>query len=936
MVVKTTNKRRKKLNGLLLVIQVLIFIIISFSINAGQKPPAVTVVLVKNHHPLSFELPNGKPAGLYVDIWEQWSKTTGIPVEFNLTTLQLGLDLVKKKNVIHAGLFRNNKRGEWASFSIPFSQVGSSLYYNKLDKNSDITKTLKDFEGKKIAVLPGSYHEQHIIDNYPLIRITTYNIRDSFLMLLNGDIQAIFDETPAMKSAVSRLGMSGVFESANISISSNLVHAVVAKGQPLLLETINSGFENIPLEILNAIDKKWLPNEMPFFKGKAPLKTLTLAEQNWLYRHQELVVPLEVDAYPYVFKNNNGYYSGAWVDYMEIISQRLNINIKVDGFDTWDQALSTLKDKKADFKVGVTKTKEREEHLDFTKPFINFNFVIVMKKGHLFIDSMSGLRRKKLGIIKGYAEAEFIKRDYPEINIVAVSNVMEGIKLVANGEIDGYFDSLSTINRKIDEHNFSELIIALMTPYQSKLTIAVSNKHELLVPILNKVLDSIDDKARASIANNWLAIRTDKGIDVKNILYWAIPILLLFITIILVVLKVNRTLKREIERRTKIENERALLEKQLLHSQKMEAVGSLAGGIAHDFNNIIGIILGNTELIKINLSNAEKVKSYSDNIYAASERAASLVSQIMTFSRMKISSFHPMNLSTLVEDNVQLIKSTSPSNITFKLDISDNENFIISGDDTQITQVLINLCTNATHAMEEFGGTLTVSLCYSSIVKVNLPDNGENFYLLTIADTGCGIDKQTQDKMFDPFFSTKGIGKGTGLGLSVVHNIIKQHHGEIVVESTLGKGTRFLIFLPKSFEEAKKEANSTGTIEQGNGNILIVEDEVGLRALYKEQLEAIGYVTTTCSDGKEALAEFEKAPLYYDLVLTDHCMPVMTGRAMATEMLAIRPSLPIILATGYADLMSINETSALGLFKCLVKPIKKEVLYDTIHRCLGN
>jgi len=549
---------------------------------------------------------------------------------------------------------------------------------------------------------------------------------------------------------------------------------------------------------------------------------------------------------------------------------------------------------------------------------------------------MNGLNRKKLGIINGYAEADFIKRDYPEINVVSVSNVLEGIKLVASGEIDGYFDSLSTINRKIDEHNYSDLNIALMAPYQSQLTIAVSDKHELLLPILNKVLDSIDEKTKASIANNWLTVRTEKGIDIKKVLYWAIPILLLFIAVILVVLKVNRTLKCEIKQRIKIENERAILEKQLLRSQKMEAVGSLAGGIAHDFNNIVGIILGNTELIKMNLSNTTKVKTYSDNIYAASERAASLVSQIMTFSRMKISSFNPLNLSTLVENNIQLIKSTSPSNITFKLDIYNNGNFIISGDDTQISQVLINLCTNATHAMEESGGTLTVSLCHSSMIKVNLPDNGENFYLLTITDTGCGIDKQTQDKIFDPFFSTKGIGKGTGLGLSVVHNIIKDHQGEIIVESSLGKGTRFSIYLPKCLEEVKKEMSTNGKIKQGNGNILIVEDEKGLRTLYKEQLEAIGYVTTSCSDGKEALEEFEKAPLYYDLVLTDHCMPVMTGRAMAIEMLNIRPSLPIILATGYADLMSLNETSALGLFRCLVKPIKKEVLYDTIHHCLRN
>jgi len=913
---------------------ILILVGITSSVYAKETSKALIITGVENHHPFTFKLPNGEAAGLYVDICSLWSKSNNIPIKFDLTTMEKGLQLVKNKQAIHSGLFKNELREEWADFSVPFHKVSSSVFYNKTSKLYNKKKTLKDFEGKIIAVLHDSYQEQYLLDNYPLIKLVNYSNKGSFLQLFNEEIHAIFDETPAMQSSVAQLGMTGVFESSEVTTASKLVHATLAKGQPKLLKKINQGFENIPLNLLISLENKWLPKEPKFFREKAELNTLTLKEQKWLMQYPKLISPIELNAYPYSFEDRDGQHSGAWVDYLELISQRLNINIETKGAETWNQALDALKNNKSDFIIGIAKSPERLKHFYFTKPFFNFNSVIVMKEDSFFIESMNGLNGKKLGIIKGYIEAELVKKDYPDIDIVLVNSASEGMNLTSKGDLDAFIDSLDIINRELSGNKHNNLIIASMSPYSLELSIAVKKELKPLVPILNKVIDSIDEKTRASIGNNWLSVNSNDGSNIKAILYWVIPILSSLAIIILVILKVNKKLKNEITQRKEMEKERGRLESQLIRSQKMEAVGSLAGGIAHDFNNILGIIIGNVELTRMNFHDIDKIKKYNNNIYKASDRAKELVSQIMTFSRMNITSIKPLDLLSSVNECFNLIRSTSPSNIEFITDINQKEDFTIKADETQISQVLINLFTNAIHAMSENGGKLTVSLSHCSSDKVSMLDMNENYYVLSISDTGCGIEGGIIDNIFDPFFSTKEVGKGTGLGLSVVHSIIKQHRGDITVESIVGKGTTFTIFFPQSNESVEQIKSSSSELKTGKGKILVVEDEEDLRTLYKEQLETIGYKVTTCSNGQEALSVFKRKPKYFDLILTDHSMPGITGRDLAIKILSIQPSLPIIIATGYADLMSIDEMKSIGVKKCLIKPLKIDELNDTIHHCL--
>jgi len=887
----------------------------------------LNVVVHDDHHPISFELPNGKPVGLYVDLWNLWSETTGTPVNFISDNMEKGLLLVKSGKAVHSGLFRNKTRAKWADFSVPIHRVESSILYNdKIGKK----KTLKEFKGMKIAVLTGSYHEQYLIDNYPNIIRVPLRGTSSILDLINKDIQAIFNESPSLNSLLAKMGLGGVLDSNVIEDVSSLVHVLVAKGQAELLHEINRGFEDIPIHDLVLLEKKWLPNTRPFFSSKAPLDVLTLSERKWLQNHASFSLGVDHNSYPFEFTDDKSQLSGISSDYIDYISEQLNIKLNVSEDTTWVQSLDKLKQGEIDVMSSMVRTTEREKLMLFTKPYFKIPSVAVTKKGSFYAESMRSFDHKKVGVIKGYVFAELISQDFPNMKLVFVSSAMEGLRLLNDGKLDGYIGALPTVNHEIDKESYYNLIIASFTPYQLQLSMAVRLGLEPLIPILNKALDSMDEKSKSIIANNWLAVRVQKGTQLKTILKWAIPILTVLLFIIFIFVVINRRLKREIK-------QRELLEEQLLQSKKMKALGEMAGGIAHDFNNIMGIIIGNSELLSIKFPKDEIIKKFNQNIYNASTRATELVSQIMTFSRMSIAPLHSINFSEVVDECVQLIKSTSPENINILYEIESGYDYVIKGDKTQIHQVIINLCSNAIDAMSPKSGMLELKLSGSNILIPSELSDSNSYFSLKVKDSGTGIDNAIINNIFDPFFSTKEVGKGTGLGLSVVYNIINGHNGNIAVVNNERAGVEFTILMPKTLDVPLNEIDKIEKERKGLGNILIAEDEEDLRLLYSEHLASSGYIITACDNGKEALALLAENAGKYDLLLTDHSMPIMTGTELIDAVLKAKIDIPIILATGYADIESIDKVVSKNAYKCLVKPIKRSVLLETVYRCIeGN
>ncbi|MBN2040293.1 MAG: response regulator [Spirochaetes bacterium] len=385
--------------------------------------------------------------------------------------------------------------------------------------------------------------------------------------------------------------------------------------------------------------------------------------------------------------------------------------------------------------------------------------------------------------------------------------------------------------------------------------------------------------------------------------------------------------------------ERKQMEENLKQSQKMEAIGTLAGGIAHDFNNILGAIIGYTELAKDEVPPDSEAYNFLEMVLRSGSRAKELVKQILTFSRKSHEERRPVYLSEVIKEEVKLLRSALPATIDINLKVDDDCG-LVNADVTQMHQVVMNLCTNAAHAMREKGGVLDISL----IPVVLTPDSIKKYHdfapgpyvELKISDTGKGIDPGVIHRIFEPFFTTKENGEGTGMGLAVVHGIIKDHKGDIVVESYPGKGTAFTILLPRVVNREDNGRKHSNFIESGKESVLFVDDEKLLLSLADNILTSLGYRVTPVNSSLEALELYQKSPGSYDIIVTDHTMPHMTGFDLSRRILEINPSARIILCTGYSESLNPDKVRNAGIMKLCYKPVTKKDIAVLIREALDS
>ncbi len=363
-------------------------------------------------------------------------------------------------------------------------------------------------------------------------------------------------------------------------------------------------------------------------------------------------------------------------------------------------------------------------------------------------------------------------------------------------------------------------------------------------------------------------------------------------------------------------------ERQLQRVQRMEALGTLAGGIAHDFNNILGVIIANGEMIELfHLQDDNALEAKTRALLAAAYRGRDLVSQILSYTRQRSEETRFLTISPIIKETVKFLEASLPASITIEYTICSPEPYVLA-DPTQVHQVLMNLCTNAAHAMEGYGGTLTISL-----VPAASPSEGsletDRFLCLEVRDTGCGIAPQVQERIFDPFFTTKAPGEGTGLGLAVVQGIVKSWGGNVQVRSALGQGAVFRVLFPAYMETAGQPPGKIDAMElsPGTGNILFVDDEETLVSSFHDFLVSLGYNVQAVSDSRQALRIFMTNPQGVDMVITDYSMPGLRGDRLAQAILELRPDLPVVLCTGYSHSFNESEAAAMGIREFLKKPV---------------
>jgi len=397
-----------------------------------------------------------------------------------------------------------------------------------------------------------------------------------------------------------------------------------------------------------------------------------------------------------------------------------------------------------------------------------------------------------------------------------------------------------------------------------------------------------------------------------------------------------RGIARDVTRRRLDREEKERLEGIPQQSQKMEAIGTLAGGIAHDFNNILTSIIGYAELALIEVKKESILEDDIKEIKRAGKRASDLVQQVLAFSRQTVQEVKPIRPSLIIKETVKLLRAATPAMIDIKQNINSDSQ--IMGDQTCIHRVLMNLCTNAVHAMKEKGGTLEVDLrdveLYESQTS-QYADLAPGKYLkLAVSDTGSGIPPDMVKSIFDPYFTTKGSGEGTGLGLSVVHGIVKELKGEIALTSEPGIGTTFTVYLPILEKKADLKLEAIETLPLGTERILFVDDEASIVKMFEQVLSGLGYTVTARTSSIEALELFRNRPYDFDIILTDMRMPNMTGIRLTEEMIKIRSDIPVILCTGYSDQISEENAAEIGIRAFLKKPFITNEVAKTIRKAL--
>jgi len=396
-------------------------------------------------------------------------------------------------------------------------------------------------------------------------------------------------------------------------------------------------------------------------------------------------------------------------------------------------------------------------------------------------------------------------------------------------------------------------------------------------------------------------------------------------------------LEKKVEERTQALAES---ERQMQQVLKLQSIGTLAGGIAHDFNNILFPIIGYTELALDDIPAESPARKSLEEVLKAASRAKELIQQILIFSRRNGRERKPIRVPIIIREALKLLRASIPKTIDIITDLEEDCSLIM-GNPTQIHQVVMNLCTNAYQAMQETGGEIHVRLSevnigYEEMVQRIGIKMGPHLHL-AVQDNGIGMDASVLERIFEPYYTTKEPGKGTGLGLSVIHGIVKNHGGFITVESLHGQGSSFHVYLPTIDETEQDIEVENCAAETGSGErILLVEDEEPIVAMEKQMLEKLGYQVTACASSSEAWTVFSARPEQFDLMITDMTMPHMAGDRLSEKILDMRPNLPVILCTGYSDMINEDKALALGIRKFVMKPVDKNDLARAVRSALAS
>ncbi len=649
---------------------------------------------------------------------------------------------------------------------------------------------------------------------------------------------------------------------------------------------------------------------VPLFSGQSNKSSLTLEERAWLDENPDkLTLFYNPDFPPIEFADENGEFIGLGADVIVAVEEQLDIKFIKQSCSDWNAHLLALEEGECAVAPTIVRTDERERYSFFTVPYARAPVVIITTSSQTKSFTLKNLTGLRVAVVSGYATEDYVREAADEsLAVFPVWNVPEGLRAVAFGEMDAFVENLAVAAYYANQEGLSNLRVAGTTEYYFEWSIGVSRKYPLLFSSVQKALDNISGEHLNFLQDKWMSMQPSQRFSPR--LLQTLRISMLFVAALLVSLFIITVyLKKKLNKKiTSLKNaQKTLLEQtnRLQHSEKMEALGTLSGGIAHDFNNILQVIEGYAHLLLHKNMQSDVNLEELELIIGASRRAATLISKLMAFSRNIEFKLVVIDVNSEVATAVGILKHAIPKMIKIELNF-EKELSPVLADPTHLEQIIFNLANNATDAMPD-GGQLTISTFSTILDNYVLPETGKSisgkFVTLSVQDTGCGMSKQVQSKIFHPFFTTKEQGKGTGLGLASVYGIIKSLGGSITCNSSEGVGTTFEILLPVAENDElplplvrNSEPESLG----GRETILVVDDEPEIIQQSKEFLELLGYIICTASSGEQALEVFSDLKKV-DLILLDLNMPGMGGYRCLEELLKLDSHAKVLILSGHSE-----------------------------------
>ena len=554
---------------------------------------------------------------------------------------------------------------------------------------------------------------------------------------------------------------------------------------------------------------------LPFLTGLASTFHLTEEEQLWLDNNKGLKIAPDYSFAPIEFIKDNQF-NGIAADYVKILENLLDYKFDIVHIEKWSKNVEAAKNREIDIWSAVAPTPQKSEYMLFTEPYLNILSVLIVSKSDDREYHLEQMGDKVVVVVDGYFTHDYLRENYPDVNLQLVENAEKGLRSVVFENADAILIDIASASWLIEKNGLSTLKVVKSIDIDYQLSFASRSDMPILNQIFNRALNSIDQNSRNTIYQKWVSYSLSNFPDAQTIIIISIISVILIILVFSIIILWNRSLRKMVSLRME---QLAEKDAQLLQAQKMEIVGTLAGGLAHDFNNILTGISGTVSLIKLLLDSdgsikTEQLRVYLSLIDKSGERAAQLVQQLLTVSSKQTSNMSIINLNDIVFNVTSLIETTLDKSIKMNVKYSEKESLVYA-DSGQIEQILLNFCVNASHSMtimrfseSNWGGLLNISVSefnpekkrqYSPNIDITI-----NYWVVTVKDTGVGMDKDIMNKIFTPFFTTKDVGEGTGMGLSMVYSIAQQHSGFVEVSSIPDVGSEFSLYIPKNKTDLQK------------------------------------------------------------------------------------------------------------------------------------